>query len=202
MALRQLELFYLKLLDVSNILITPIKIDGTHYCLQDDGLTVPILSGSPSGQSASTTPKVGPYPSSGLPTLTGDNVFNVYQAIGTGSTFSSSRISGSIKFGVHPCAEKIDIEVVGRADTYGAGFDTLDITVDGVVIKNFQSDNSTPRPPATSPFSNTKPFNETVTKTFTTDIPCGHIVDISGRSGSIYNNNVGYDVKITVTLPT
>ena len=191
---------------MSIILLKPILVEaGTDpRCVNDDepykNFTDPILSGSPSGQSASTTPKVGP--TAGGPTLTGDNVFNVYQAIGTGSTFSSSRISGSIKFGVHPCAEKIDIEVVGRADTYGAGFDTLDITVDGVVIKNFQSDNSTPRPPATSPFSNTKSFNETVTHNFTTPKVCGHIVDISGRSGSIYNNNVGYDVKITVTLRT
>jgi len=182
---------------VSNILVTPIKIDGTHYCLQDDGLTVPILGGD---MPSSTTPKIAA--TAGVPSFTGNNIFNVYQAIGTAPNYSTARITGSIKFGVHPCAEKIDIEVYGRADTYDAGFDTLDISIDGVSIKDFESDGSTPRPPAVAPFSNTKTFDETVTHTFTTDIPCGHIVNISGRSGSIYNNNVGYDVKITVTLPT
>tara|TARA_R110001592_G_scaffold109927_3_gene305950 strand:- start:3448 stop:4017 length:570 start_codon:yes stop_codon:yes gene_type:complete len=186
-----------------NILVTPIKIDGTYYCLQDSGLTVPILSGN---MPSSTTPKVGPYPGSGLPTLTGNNVFNVYQALGnTDPSYPSyqfrddPRLTGGIKFGVHPCAEKIDIEVCGRADTYGAGFDTLDITIDDVSIKDFASDDSTrfggyPR------FFSTKTFNETVTKNFTTHRPCGHIVNISGESGSFANNNVGYDVKITVTL--
>tara|TARA_E500000318_G_C3559682_1_gene212828 strand:+ start:1576 stop:2151 length:576 start_codon:yes stop_codon:yes gene_type:complete len=191
---------------VSNILITPIKIDGTHYCLQTSGLTVPILGGSPSGQSASTTPKVGPESGSGLPTLTGDNVFNVYQALGTTGSGPANQfrdspaITGSIKFGVHPCAEKIDIQVAGRADTYGTGFDTLDITIDGVSIKDFES--NADDAPGSAPFSNTVKYDETVTHTFSTDIPCGHIVNISGASGTFANNNVGYDVKITVTLPT
>jgi len=191
---------------MSIILLKPILVEaGTDpRCVNDDepykNFTDPILSGSPSGQSASTTPKVGP--SGGGPTLTGDNVFNVYQAIGTGPSFSNNpRISGSIKFGVHPCAEKIDIEVVGQADIYGSGFDTLDITIDGTQVAFFQSITTNPPTPFTPPLDQVTQYNQTVTKTFTTDIPCGHIVDISGRSGSIANNNVGYDVKITVTLP-
>tara|TARA_R110001632_G_scaffold197005_2_gene319169 strand:- start:1436 stop:2047 length:612 start_codon:yes stop_codon:yes gene_type:complete len=203
MEVQQLELFYLNLLlDVSNILITPIKIDGTHYCLQDDGLTVPILSGSP--VLASTTPKVGP--TAGGPTLTGDNIFNVYQALGnTNPSFPANQFrdnparSGGIKFGVHQCAESIDIRVVGRADVYGAGFDTLTITIDGVQEAFFQSiDDGSSGPP----FDQVTSYDQTVSKTFSTDIPCGHIVDISGVSGTFANNNVGYDVKITVTLPT
>lgn len=184
---------------MSNILVTPIKIDGTHYCLQDDGLTVPILIGSPEGESASTTPKVGPYPSSGLPTLTGDNVFNVYQAIGTAPNYNTVRIGGGIKFGVHPCAEKIDIQVAGRADIYDASgsYDTLEITIDGTQVARFATVGGGSGPP----YPGTTPHDTTVTHTFTTDIPCGHIVDISGLSGSFANNNVGYDVKITVTVP-
>ena len=184
---------------MSNILITPILIDGTHYCLQDDGLTVPILGGM-----ASTTPKV--VVTAGGPRFSGDNVFNIYQSNpgpGDNERYEDDVVrTGSIKFGVHQCAESINIRVYGRADTYDTGFDTLDITIDGVSIKNFESDASTPIPPAAAPFSNTKTFNETVIHTFATDIPCGHIVDISGASGTVYNNNVGYDVKITVNLPT
>ena len=182
----------------SIILLGPIEVeDGTDpKCVNDDepykNFTDPILGGNMPFSVGGRMPNAP----------TGDNVFNVYQAEGSEPTYSTSRMSGSIKFGVTPCAEKIDIQVVGRADTYGAGFDTLNITIDGVLIKNFQSDGSTPRPPATTPFSNTKDFNETVTHNFTTPEVCGHIVDISGRSGSIYNNNVGYDVKITVTLRT
>ena len=181
---------------MSNILITPIKIDGTHYCLQTSGLTVPIRSND-----ATIGAKVGPVSGSGLPTLTGDNVFNIYQAQGSAPNFDTDRTEGQIKFGVHQCAESVAIQVAGRADTYGTGFDTLDINIDGVSIKDFESDNSTPDPPAVAPFSNTKTFDETVTKTFSTDKPCGHIVIISGASGTFANNNVGYDVKITVTLP-
>ena len=190
MELLQLELFYLNL-DVSNILITPIKIDGTHYCLQDEGLTVPILGGN---MPSSTTPLM---PN----TVSGDNVFNVYQAVGSAPRYSTSRKSGSIKFGVHPCAEKIDIDVVGRADIYGSGFDTLDITIDGSQVAFFQSITTDPPTPFTPPLDQVEEYNETVTHTFTTDIPCGHIVEIFGESGSVANNDVGYDVKITVTLP-
>ena len=179
---------------MSNILITPIKIDGTHYCLQTSGLTVPIRSGM-----ASTTPKM---PS----TVSGDNSFNIYQALGTTGSGPANQfrdnpaLTGGIKFGVHQCAESVAIAVVGRADTYGAGFDTLDINIDGVSIKDFASNASDA--PGSAPFSNTVSYNETVNHTFSTDKPCGHIVIISGTSGTFANNNVGYDVKITVTLPT
>ncbi len=178
---------------MSNILITPIKIDGTHYCLQNDGLTVPITSGM-----ASTTPKM---PS----TVSGDNVFNIYQALGnTDPSYPANQFrdspakTGGIKFGVHQCAESIDIQVVGRADIYGPGFDTLTITIDGTQEAFFQSVGGGSGPP----FSGVTSYNQTVSKTFSTDIPCGHIVNISGTSGTFANNDVGYDVKITVTLPT
>ncbi len=185
----------------SIILLGPIEVEaGTDpECVNDDepykNFTDPIFSGM-----ASTTPLVAN--TAGDPSFTGDNVFNVYQAVGSAPNYSTPYTPGGIKFGVTPCAEKIEIEVYGRADTYGTGYDTLDITVDSVVIKNFQSDASTPIPPATAPFSNTKTFNETVTHNFTEPKVCGHIVDISGSSGNIYNNNVGYDVKVTVTLRT
>ena len=189
------------------ILLKPILVEtGTDpKCVNDDepykNFTDPIFSGM-----ATTTPKVAN--TAGDPSFTGNNIFNIYQALGnTGGPPANQfkdnpRLSGGIKFGVTPCAEKIDIQVYGRADTYGAGFDTLNITIDGNLIKNFQSDGSPPRPPATAPFSNTKTFNETVTHNFTEPKVCGHIVDISGSSGDIYNNNVGYDVKVTVTLRT
>ena len=163
---------------MSNILITPIKIDGTHYCLQTSGLTVPILSGA-----ASTTPKM---PS----TVSGDNVFNLYQdnPLGTpgdddGYGSTTGRASGGIKFGVHPCAEKIDIQIVGNTGGTEISFD------EG--LQKYV--------PALSGIS---PVSQTLTHTFSTDVPCGHIVNITGQPGGIANNNVGYDVKITVTLPT
>lgn len=188
---------------MSNILITPIKIDGTHYCLQNDGLTVPITSGM-----ASTTPKM---PS----TVSGDNVFNIYQANPTGDPgsndgYPSSRNTGQIKFGVHPCAEKIDIQVVGRRDIYNPGnlFDTCIINIDNVQVKKYANTGGTNTPFNSStgkyvpPLSGIDSVNETFTHTFSSDIPCGHIVNINGIAGSLANNNVGYDVKITVTLPT
>ncbi len=185
---------------MSNILITPIKIDGTHYCLQTSGLTVPILGGN---MPSSTGALVGPVAGSGLPTLTGRNVFNVYQSNpgpGSDGAFTDSQRTGSIKFGVHPCAESISIQVAGRADIYGSGFDTLDITIDGVQEAFFQS--TSDEPSSTRPASGVNIYNQTVTKTFSTDVPCGHIVNISGASGTFANNNVGYDVRISVTLPT
>mgnify|MGYP006237145231 CR=1 FL=1 len=203
MELRHLEPFYLNLLDVSNILITPILIDGTHYCLQTSGLTVPILAGN---MPSSIGAKVGSVSGSGLPTLTGDNVFNVYQSNpgpGADNAFRDVQRTGSIKFGVHQCAESVAIQVVGRADVYDSSntFDNLTITIDGTQAAYFSSirDSSVPN---SAPFDQVKTYNQTVTKTFSTDIPCGHIVIISGASGTFANNNVGYDVKITVTLPT
>ncbi len=190
---------------MSNILITPIKIDGTHYCLQTSGLTVPILSGA-----ASTTPKM---PS----TVSGDNVFNLYQdnPLGTpgdddGYGSTTGRASGGIKFGVHPCAEKIDIQIVGRRDIYNPAntFDTCIINIDSTEVLKVANTGGTEISfdeglqkyvPALSGIS---PVSQTLTHTFSTDVPCGHIVNITGQPGGIANNNVGYDVKITVTLPT
>ncbi len=194
---------------MSIVFIHPIEVNsGVFRCVNDSNpyqnFTTPIFSGSPEGQTASTTPKVGPVPGSGLPTLTGDNVFNIYQALGTtggppANEFKDSpKITGGIKFGVTPCAEKIDIHVVGRADIYGAGFDTLSIVIDGSTIASFASIGGGSGPP----FGGTTTYNQTVTHNFTTHPPCGHIVEISGESGTIYNNNVGYDVKVTVTLNT
>lgn len=192
---------------MSIVLIHPIEVaSGDYRCVNDDepykNFTDPIFSGM-----ASTTPLVGPHASSGLPTLTGDNVFNIYQALGnTHPTAPANEFrdqpakTGGIKFGVTPCAEKIDIQVVGRADIYGAGFDTLTITIDGTQKAFFQSISS--QPSSTRPASGTTSYNTTVTHNFTTHPPCGHIVDISGASGTFANNNVGYDVKVTVTLNT
>lgn len=191
---------------MSIILLKPILVQsGTDpKCVNDDepykNFTDPILGG---GMPASTSPKVGPHPNSGLPTLTGNNIFNVYQAVGTAPNYSTSRISGSIKFGVTPCAEKIDIRVVGRADVYDSQnrFDTLTITIDGSEVAYFSSirDTSVPNSP---PYDGVTTYDTTVTHNFSTPKACGHIVDISGESGSFANNNVGYDVKVTVTLRT
>ena len=185
------------------ILLKPILVEsGTDpKCVNDDepykNFTDPILGGS---MPSSTTPLVGPYAGSGLPTLTGDNVFNVYQAVGVAPNYSTPRIGGQIKFGVTPCAEKIDIRVVGRADIYDSSgsFDTLEITIDGTQVARFATVGGGSGPP----FDGTTTYDTTVTHNFTEPKACGHIVDISGLSGNFANNNVGYDVKITVTLRT
>lgn len=185
---------------MSNILITPIGIGRSYYCLQDDGLTVPILGGM-----ASDTPLMGGS--------SGDNSFNLYQTNpdgdpGTNEGYASDRKTGNITFGVHPCAEKIDITVVGRRDIYNPGdrFDTCIITIDNVQVKkyantggtdtNFDSDTGKYDPP----LDGIDELDETFTHTFSTDIACGHKVVISGQAGSLANNNVGYDVQITVTV--
>lgn len=185
---------------MSIVFIHPIEVNsGVFRCVNDSNpyqnFTTPIFSGM-----ASTTPKVGPYPSSGLPTLTGDNIFNIYQAIGTAPDYRTARIGGGIKFGVTPCAEKIDIQVAGRADIYDSQgrFDTLEITIDGTQVARFATIGGGSGPP----YPGTTTYDQTVTHNFTTHPPCGHIVDISGLSGLIANNNVGYDVKVTVTLNT
>ena len=181
---------------MSIVFVHPIEVNsGVFRCVNDSNpyqnFTTPIFSGM-----ASTTPKM---PS----TVSGDNVFNIYQSNpgpGSDNAFSDSQRTGGIKFGVTPCAEKIDIQVVGRADKYGSGFDTLTITIDGTQEAFFQSTSDLPS--SNRPADQVNSYNQTVTKNFTTHPPCGHIVNISGVSGTFANNNVGYDVKVTVTLNT
>ena len=195
----------------SIILLGPIEVDSATgpQCVNDDepykNFTDPILGGN---MPSSTTAKIGPVSGSGVPTLTGDNVFNVYQALGNTGSGAANRFTdnpaktGSIKFGVTPCAEKIDIQVVGRADIYGSGYDTLTITIDGTQVAFFESITTDPPTPFTPPLDQVTTYNQTVTHNFTEPKVCGHIVEISGASGTVANNNVGYDVKVTVTLRT
>ena len=191
---------------MSIILLKPILVEaGTDpECVNDSepykNFTDPILSGM-----ASTTPKVAV--TAGDTPFTGDNIFNVYQALGNTDPSApanefrdSPALTGGIKFGVTPCAEKIEIEVYGRADIYGSGYDTMTITIDGNQEAFFES--TSQKPFYTRPANEADTTQTTVTKTFTEPKACGHIVDISGTSGTFANNNVGYDVKITVTLRT
>ena len=193
---------------MSIVLIHPIEVaSGDYRCVNDDepykNFTDPIFSGD-----ATTTPKVAS--SAGDPSFTGDNVFNIYQALGnTHPTAPANEFrdqpakTGGIKFGVTPCAEKIEIDVYGRADVYDTQnrFDNLTITIDGSQIAYFSSIRDT-SVPNSAPFDGVTTYDTTVTHNFTTHPPCGHIVDISGFSGTFANNNVGYDVKVTVTLNT
>ena len=180
----------------SIILLGPIEVNpGVFKCVnhEDEGapanynFTDPILGGT---MPSSDTARFG---------LTGDDVYNVYRADGTGFLYESAQVSGSLKFGVTPCAEKIDIAVKGAADIYGNNFDTLTVVVDGTTIGSFASSGSTSNGP---PFDQVQTFNTTLTHNFTTPNVCGHIVEISGQSGTKFNNGVGYDVGITVTLRT
>ena len=189
---------------MSIVLIHPIEVaSGDYRCVNDDepykNFTDPIFSGD-----ATTTPKVAS--SAGDPSFTGDNVFNIYQSNpgpGSNQRYEDSRRSGGIKFEVTPCAEKIEIDVYGRADVYDTQnrFDNLTITIDGSQIAYFSSIRDT-SVPNSAPFDGVTTYDTTVTHNFTTHPPCGHIVDISGFSGTFANNNVGYDVKVTVTLNT
>ena len=193
----------------SIILLGPIDIDGTAKCTKDSepykNFTEPVFTGDAA--------EGGLMPNSPSGRV---NVFNIYQINGDGLPgddfgYNPSGVrtpQSGIKFGVTPCAEKIDIEVVGRNDIYGAGFDKLQIKIDNVVVKLYQStsdvsyyydDDEERYEPA---LDGVNEISETFTHNFTTPKVCGHIVDISGRSGSLANNNVGYDVKITVTLRT
>jgi len=186
---------------VSNILITPIKIGSISYCLRSTGLTDPILSGM-----ASNDPKM---PS----TVSGNDSFNVYQANpdgdpGSDDGYRSDIKTGQIIFGVHPCAQKIDIHVVGRRDIYNPGdsFDTCVILIDGVQVKRYANTGGTNSPFNSStgkyvpPLDGIDSLDEVFTHTFSSDIPCGHKVVINGQSGNLANNNVGYDVQINVTV--
>ena len=142
---------------------------------------------------ASTTAKIGP--TTREPTLTGENIFNIYQAIGTGETFANSpRLEGSLSFETIPCVNELQIRIIGRADTYGAGFDTLIVDVDGVQ-KSFFASISRDQFSYSLPLPNTISYDSLITLTFDDNKP--HTVTISGQSGSVANNNVGYDVQIT-----
>tara|TARA_B100001093_G_scaffold446931_1_gene451540 strand:+ start:7956 stop:8738 length:783 start_codon:yes stop_codon:yes gene_type:complete len=165
--------------------------------------------------SATSTAKIN-HSSAGL--LTGNNVFNIYQANASGAANTDDAYgsysdpayidSGGISFVVNPQAEKIEIEVIGRNDIYGVGYDTLGIDVNGSQIAFFQStadvSYTTPSVNGTGKYipalDGVNEVNQTVTHTFTANSPNGHTIQISGESGKIANNNVGYDVKITVTL--
>ena len=176
----------------------PIEVDTDDFkCVNDSNpnqhFTTPILGGN---MPSSTTARFG---------LTGNNVYNVYRADGTGLFHTSPVKSGSLKFGVTPCAEKIDIAVKGANDPYidpsppAQGNDNLEIKIDDVVVKNYAGSNSQP---VLFPFNATTIVNETFTHNFTAPKVCGHIVEISGASGTFYNAGGGYDVGLTVTLRT
>lgn len=168
--------------------------------------TTPVLSGENGDFGGSVSG--GKMPSA----PSGNNVFNLYRANGAGIAgsdqgYRSARARGEIKFGVTPCAEKIEFQVVGRADIYApSGFDTFYIEVAGQQIaylsntgaNNTNQQNGVYNPPLSGVVS----YSQTFTHTFPTSNrpPCGYAVRIHGRSGSLANNNVGYDVKITVTL--
>jgi hypothetical protein len=142
---------------------------------------------------ASVTPKVGP--TAGGPTLTGENIFNIYQAIGTGSGYANNpRLSGGITFETIPCIKSLFIRVVGGADTYGLGFDTLTINVDGVQKEFFQSVDIDP---FTYPLDKTIRYDEIINLSTHINDDNSHVITLSGISGTIANNNVGYDVKIS-----
>jgi hypothetical protein len=145
---------------------------------------------------ASVTPKVGP--TAGGPTLTGENIFNIYQAIGTGSGYANNpRLSGGITFETIPCIKSLFIRVVGGADTYGLGFDTLTINVDGVQKEFFQSVDIDP---FTYPLDKTIRYDEIINLSTHINDDNSHVITLSGISGTIANNNVGYDVKISQFL--
>lgn len=194
---------------MSIILLKPILVEaGTNpRCVNDDepykNFTDPILGGM-----ASTGGEMPSAP-------TGNNVFNIYQAnpdgiAGSDNGYSSGGVkTGSVKFGVTPCAEKIDFQIVGRRDIYTSStpFDTLDITIDGNQEFFTQNTGTTSFPSKvngvyTPALDGIDSLSTTFTHNFTTPKVCGHIVNISGASGSLANNNVGYDVKVTVTLRT
>jgi hypothetical protein len=172
--------------------------DSTHF-------TSPVLSGSNGDFGGAVSGGKMPNAPSG------SNVFNLYRANGAGVAgsdqgYRSSRASGEIKFGVSPCAEKIEFEVVGRADIYApAGFDTFYIEVAGsqiAYLSNTGANNTNLQNGVYNPaLSGTTTHSQTFTHNFPTSNrpPCGYAVKIYGLSGSLANNNVGYDVKITVT---
>ena len=186
----------------SIILLGPIEVNtGVFKCVnhEDEGapanynFTDPIFTGM-----ASDTPLFG---------LSGDDTFNIYKAFGTTGDPSfpatdyrdASPITGGIKFGVTPCAKKIDITIKGAADIYADGYDTLSVVVDGTTIGSFESQDTGASGPS---FGGTYAINSSLTHNFTTPSVCGHIVEISGASGTFANNQVGYDARIVVTLRT
>lgn len=144
---------------------------------------------------------------------TGDNVFNLYQANPSGAAgsddgYGSSVKQGFIAFGVDACAQSIDFEIVGRRDIYEGPrpFDTIKIEVEDVEVYFRQNTEEEPFP---SKDSNGKyvpamdgidELSETFTHTINQTNACGFVVNITGASGVLGNNNVGYDVKITVNM--
>lgn len=196
----------------SIILLGPIEVEaGTDpECVDDTThFTDPILGGTMPSTAGAKMPG-GP---------SGTNVFNLYNINLSGTAGSLGDYAGvgvrtgSIKFGVTPCAEKIEFDIVGRADDFSpvGRFDTLIIEIDGVQVKRLANEDGagnpfTRRDPTTGVFSpglsETVDKSETFTHTFSEPKVCGHIVEITGQSGSIANNQTGYDIGITVTLRT
>lgn len=193
----------------SIILLGPIEVDsatGPQCVDEETHFTDPII-----GADSSVGSKMPDGP-------TGDNVFNIYIANPTGSDDVNGACnlggakSGSVKFGVTPCAEKIEFDIVGRADDFSPAntFDTLIIKVDGSQVKKLANGSGAgnafargnPTTGFSPPLRETIDHVETFTHNFTEPEVCGHIVEITGSSGNIANNKVGYDVKITVTLRT
>ena len=147
------------------------------------GIT-PILGGM-----ASTTPKVGPT-NGGPKQVSGSNTFNIYQAIGTGSSYANDpALSGSLTFTTTECLKELTINVVGRADIYGTGYDTLSIIVDNELKYFFES---TAASGFIFPLDGATTTDATVGLTFSSS----SVVTISGKSGDIANNNVGWDIAL------
>jgi len=159
----------------------------------------------PSG-CASEGRKFSPY--SLAPTST-RITYNVYKANASGTPGSDNGYSnpvggGQVLFKVSPCIERIKFTVYGRRDRYKSSrdFDTLKIIVDGITIKSYANTQEFDLPskvngvytPALTLYNTVN--NEVTEHTFTTASPCGHRVILTGESGNIANNKVGYDVAV------
>jgi hypothetical protein len=144
--------------------------------------------------------------------LTGSNVFNLYRANPTGAAgsndgYGSAVKNGFIAFGVSACAQSIDFDIVGRRDVYTSPrpFDTIKIEVEGVQVY-FKSNTGQVTFPSlvngkyVPKLDGIDSFSETFTHTINQTNACGFVVNITGESGSLANNDVGYDVKVTVNV--
>jgi|TARA_Y100000052_G_C2950675_1_gene86955 hypothetical protein len=145
--------------------------------------------------------------------LTGSNVFNLYRANPQGLRGSDHGYGvggikkGFIAFGVDACAQSIDFDVVGRRDVYTSPrpFDTIKIEIEGVQVYFRQNTGQVTFPSKVNgiyvpELDGIDSFSETFTHTINQTNACGFVVNITGESGSLANNDVGYDVKVTVNM--
>ena len=143
---------------------------------------------------------------------TGSNVFNLYQANPSGTPgnndgYGSAVKNGYIAFGVDACAQSIDFDIVGRRDVYTSPspFDTIKIEIEGVQVYFRQNTEQVTFPSQVNgkyvpKLDGIDSLSETFTHTISQTNACGFVVNITGASGSLANNNVGYDVKVTVNM--